>query len=236
MTNTPRLGLPLLQAAQAQKHITVNEALVLLDGLGQLVLESATTTTPPGLASDGDCYAIAVGGVNEWAGHDNEIAIYSNGGWVFAVPQRGWKAWIVDVESSAMFDGGGWLAGGVALSANNAATIQEVLEYDHVIGAGTTSSIAAAIPAHSIVLGVTGRVLTAISGTLGSWRLGVVTSDNRYGSGLGVSQGAWVRGLTGSPQTYFSATDLLLTGESGDFAGGEVRFAVHLLRLNLPDA
>ena len=236
MTNTPRLGLPLLQAAQAQKHITVNEALVLLDGLGQLVLASTTSTTPPGLANDGDCYAIPVGGVNEWAGHDGEIAIYSNGGWVFAAPQRGWKAWVVDLESFAMFDASGWLAGGVALSANNAATVQEVLEFDHVIGAGTTSVATAAIPAHSIVLGVTGRVLTAISGTLGSWRLGVATSDNRYGSGLGVSQGAWVRGLTGSPQTYYSATDLLLTGESGDFAGGEVRFAVHLPRLNLPDA
>ncbi|MBV1866699.1 MAG: DUF2793 domain-containing protein [Marinosulfonomonas sp.] len=236
MTNTPRLGLPLLQAAQAQKHITVNEALVLLDGLGQLVLASATTTTPPALASDGDCYAIAVGGVNEWAGHDGEVAIYSNGGWVFAVPLRGWKAWVQDVQSFAMFDGGGWLAGGVALSSNNAATVQEVLEYDHVIGAGTTSSLVAAIPAHSIVLGVTGRVLTAISGTLSSWRLGVATSDNRYGGSLGVSQGAWVRGLTGSPQTYYSATDLLLSGEGGDFAGGEVRMAVHLLRLNLPSA
>ena len=65
MANTPRLGLPLLQAAQAQKHVTVNEALVRLDGLGQLSLVSLAVSAPPGLANDGDCYGLPVGSVNE---------------------------------------------------------------------------------------------------------------------------------------------------------------------------
>ena len=47
MSETTQLGLPLLQPAQAQKHVTVNEALVRLDGLTQLVLASATVTAPP---------------------------------------------------------------------------------------------------------------------------------------------------------------------------------------------
>ena len=34
--NTARLGLPLLQPAQAQKHVTVNDALVRLDGVDGL--------------------------------------------------------------------------------------------------------------------------------------------------------------------------------------------------------
>ena len=54
MANTPRLGLPLLQAAQAQKRATVNEALVRLDGLGQLSLVSLAVSIPPGVANDGD--------------------------------------------------------------------------------------------------------------------------------------------------------------------------------------
>ena len=33
---TPHLGLPLLAAGQAQKHVTHNEALTLLDALAQL--------------------------------------------------------------------------------------------------------------------------------------------------------------------------------------------------------
>ena len=50
MTNTPRLVLPAIEAAQAQKHVTHNEALTLLDALTQLAVESRTLTTPPGYA------------------------------------------------------------------------------------------------------------------------------------------------------------------------------------------
>ena len=234
MSNTPRLGLPLLQAAQAQKHVTVNEALVLLDGIGRLSLLSAEITVPPTLAIDGDCYGVPVGAVNDWAGRDGEIAIYSNGGWVFVVPQKGWKSWLADKSAPAVFDGAVWVVGAVALSVNNAATVFEVLEIEHTITAGATDTVIAAIPAFSIVFGVTGRVTGAISGTLTTWRLGVAASDNRYGGSLGLPQGSWVRGLTSTPQTYYSDTDLLLTGEGGDFAGGELRLAVHLMNLTIP--
>jgi hypothetical protein len=55
MTNTPRLGLPAIEAAQAQKHVTHNEALVLLDALTQLAVESRLLTTPPGSPLEGAC-------------------------------------------------------------------------------------------------------------------------------------------------------------------------------------
>lgn len=236
MADTPRLGLPLLQAAQAQKHVTVNEALVRLDGLGQLSLVSVAVSTPPGLANDGDCYGLPVGWVNQWAGHDGEIAIRSNGGWVFAAPAVGWQAWVSDVAGLVVFDGTNWVSGLVALSQNGAVTVHEVIEIDHVVSTGATSPVTAAIPAFSTVIGVTGRVLTTMAGTLTGWKLGVTASDNRYGSSLGLAQGAWVRGLTSTPQTYYADTDLLLTGETGDFAFGEVRLAIHLMRLGLPSA
>ena len=40
MVKTANLELPLVQAAQAQKHVTVNEALALLDAAAQLRLAS----------------------------------------------------------------------------------------------------------------------------------------------------------------------------------------------------
>ena len=40
---TPRLSLPYLAAAQAQKHVTLNEGLARLDGLVQTSVESRTT-------------------------------------------------------------------------------------------------------------------------------------------------------------------------------------------------
>ncbi len=38
---TPCLGLPLLAAAQSQKHVTHNEALTTLDALAQLAVAEA---------------------------------------------------------------------------------------------------------------------------------------------------------------------------------------------------
>ena len=236
MADTNRLTLPLLAAAQAQKHVTVNEALTRLDGLVQLVLLSVGQSAPPLSAPDGSCYGVPAGASGDWAAHDGQIAIASGGGWVFATPAQGWRAYIRDQAADALFDGSQWQVGGIAASPDGAAVVMEVAQVDHVIGAGTTSNVAAALPANSIVYGVTGRVITAISGSLGSFRLGVAGSDNRYGAGLGLAQGSWLRGLTGSPLTYYSDEDLLLSAEGGDFAGGTIRLAVHLMRLTLPSA
>lgn len=46
MSSTQQLGLPLLQPAQAQKHVTVNAALVRLDGLVELTLVSRAQAAP----------------------------------------------------------------------------------------------------------------------------------------------------------------------------------------------
>lgn len=69
MSETAQLGLPLVQPAQAQKHVTVNEAFARLDGLTQLVLSSTTVTVPPSGLADGVSYGVPTGAVNEWAGH-----------------------------------------------------------------------------------------------------------------------------------------------------------------------
>ena len=236
MSNTPMLSLPLLQAAQAQKHVTVNEALVRIDGLAQLVLQSTNLVTSPGLPVEGDCYAIPSGATSAWAGQDGKIAMFSNGGWLFVQPRAGWRAWVVDVSAMVRFNGGNWVIGAVAISGNGGATIQEVIEVDHVLAPGSTSVVVGAIPGDAIVFGVTGRVLQAFGGTLTGWQLGVAGSLNRYGGGLGVQAGAWLRGLTGTPTTYYAPEDLVLTAEGDDFVDGSVRLAIHLMRLSIPGA
>ena len=50
MADTTNLTLPLLAASQAQKHVTVNEALSRLDGMVQLRLLSISTATPERLS------------------------------------------------------------------------------------------------------------------------------------------------------------------------------------------
>jgi len=234
MSDTAKLTLPLVQAAQAQKHVTVNESLVRLDGMVQLTLVSVDNSAPPGLPSDGDCYGIPTGATNEWSGQDGNIALFSNGGWIFIAPNTGWRAWIQDQSASAMFSGIEWVPGAVTMSDNGAALVQKTLEVDHILSAGPTSSAIGALPASAVVYGITGRVTSAMSGPLTGWRLGVPGTDNSYGSGLGVSAGSWVRGLTSSPQTYYTATDLILTAEGADFVDGQVRLAIHYAELLLP--
>ena len=91
------------------------------------------------------------------------------------------------------------------------------------------------IPNQAQVIGVTGRVVSALAGPgLTGWRIGVAGSDNRYGSGLGSEVNSYLVGLSGAPVTYYAPTPLLITAEGGSFASGQIRLAVHVLCLIPP--
>ena len=109
MTETTRLSLPLVQPAQAQKHVTVNEAFERLDAMVQLVVLSVDVVTPPVSPAEGDIYAVGAGATGHWAGQDSSVAIFSNGGWLFLTPQAGWRAWRADTGASVAFDGVAWV-------------------------------------------------------------------------------------------------------------------------------
>lgn len=89
---SPRLSLPYLQPAQAQKHVTHNEALSRLDVLVQLTVLGFDATDPPAQSQDDEVWAIGAGATGAWAGQDGQLACWSNGGWVFISPQMGWRA------------------------------------------------------------------------------------------------------------------------------------------------
>lgn len=55
---SPLLSLPYIHAAQAQKHVTHNEAIELLDAVTQISLEAVGATTPPSNAVEGQDWAI----------------------------------------------------------------------------------------------------------------------------------------------------------------------------------
>ena len=102
------LSLPLLQASQAQKHITQNEALLILDGLVQLAVLSRSQDTPPTDPGDGARYVIAGAGQGEWAGQGGKLARRHAGAWMYHTPRAGWLAWVVDEERLLLHDGEGW--------------------------------------------------------------------------------------------------------------------------------
>ena len=108
MSETPRLALPLILAEQAQKHVTHNEALASLDGLVQLAVASRTTATPPVLPGEGEAYLCPAGSSGEFAGHDDEVALFTGGAWRFHAPGEGWRAWVADEAALVVYRAGAW--------------------------------------------------------------------------------------------------------------------------------
>lgn len=233
MTDTPELGLPLLAPAQAQKHVTVNEALVRLDGMAQLRLQSVTETTPPA-ALDGFAFGVPSGAVNAWAGQEGSVAIASGGGWVFVPAQRGWRAVILDAGSLAIFDGALWRIGAQTLTPGGGSVGLTSAEFDVTLTAGASVTTPVLFPARAIAYGITGRVISAITGAATTWDIGVTGDLQRYGSGLGTALNSWVSG-PGAPQVYWSPTALEITAQGGNFAGGTIRLIAHYAELSLPD-
>ncbi|PWK62169.1 DUF2793 domain-containing protein [Roseicyclus mahoneyensis] len=233
MTDTPRMSLPLLAPAQAQKHVTVNEALSRIDALTHLTLVSTDTATPPAAAPEGEIYAVPPGAVNAWAGQDGQLAIAVNGGWVFVPPRRGWRALVLDQGLPAIWDGADWRPGAVTLAPSNAGMAMRSFEITVPITPGATVTTPLVIPARAILFGVTGRVIETITGSATLWRLGVSGDNGRFGVGLGIGLNSWVNGPA-APIVYWSPTALLLTAQGGTFAGGSVRLVIHFAELSLP--
>ncbi|MEM6886560.1 MAG: DUF2793 domain-containing protein [Pseudomonadota bacterium] len=102
------LSLPFIAPSQAQKHVTHNEALRILDVLTQLAVTSDEATTPPA-ASEGSRYIVATGATGDWSGHDGEVALFETGTWRFFVPRAGWRAYVLAREALAVHDGEDWI-------------------------------------------------------------------------------------------------------------------------------
>ncbi|MFN5996465.1 MAG: DUF2793 domain-containing protein [Paracoccaceae bacterium] len=108
--DTTILSLPLILPAQAQKHVTHNEALVQLDLIVQLAVINRTLTTPPGLPSIGDRHIVAAGATGPWVGQAGRIALFTEAGWQYTQPLPGWQAYVMAESQMAFFNGLVWIA------------------------------------------------------------------------------------------------------------------------------
>lgn len=83
-TLTPRLALPLLAAGQAQKEITHNEALALIDALLCPVVEAVGANAPPASPEAGQAWIVGAAPTGAWSGRAHHMAVATAGGWRFA--------------------------------------------------------------------------------------------------------------------------------------------------------
>ena len=125
---TTHLLLPYILAAQAQKHVTHNEALRILDGLVQLSVLDRDLTAPPGSPADGDRYIVGSGAMGDWAGWDQNVALWTDGAWLRLPPRTGWRAWVEDERLLLVYDGAAWIG-----------TTPAALQNLALLGLGTTA-------------------------------------------------------------------------------------------------
>lgn len=228
---TTNLSLPLLAADQSQKHVTVNEALLVLDSLVFLALLDRSLSAPPGSPAAGARYLVAASPSGAWAGHAGEIAVFQDGGWVFLTPRVGWRAVVLDEGAEILFDGTRWRP--VIGVASGAATSIRVIE-EEVTVAGATTDTTVMIPNRAVVIGVSTRTTQAITGAT-SYDCGIASERSKFGGSLGVALGSTNAGVIG-PTAFYSDTPVRLSANGGNFTGGKVRVAIHYLFCDVPAA
>jgi len=102
------LSMPLLMPSQAQKHVTHNEALLVLDALVQLTVANRDLAVPPSSPVNGDRHIVTPAAAALWGGPAQSIAVLVNGVWMFYAPRPGWQAYVLAEERTVVWKNGAW--------------------------------------------------------------------------------------------------------------------------------
>ena len=188
----------------------VSDNFVRLDMLLNTYVLSITTNIPPLLAAPGDMYIIPAGALDEWAGHENELAVFTPDGWIFCTPTKGVRARLADPASWIWFNGVAWLDEG-ATATDGPPPLGTRYDISVFVGyeaepteviMGFTIPEAMTLP--KAMVGSLGRAVAAPSGI-------VILSVRKNGSAIGT--------ITFAPSSLYASFQLLnntLFGK-GDF-------------------
>lgn len=111
---TARLALPLLQAGQAQKEMTHNEALARLDLVVQASVLTMDLNEPPAAPAAGDCWIVGPAPTGDWSGNAGALAGWTIDGWRFVAAGEGMAVWVADQAVVARYAAGAWASGDLA--------------------------------------------------------------------------------------------------------------------------
>ncbi|HWD12917.1 DUF2793 domain-containing protein [Pseudochrobactrum sp. sp1633] len=110
MEITPNLKMPYIMPSQAQKHVTHNEALRILDALLNLSVLSRQYSSPPAAPAEGSRYLVPANASGLWSGQDGKIAAFMDDEWFYFAPLHGWMMHVADENAFCIFSGSEWQA------------------------------------------------------------------------------------------------------------------------------
>lgn len=110
MAETARFALPLLHPGQAQKEMFHNEAVTRIDALLHPSVKGVANVAPTDAAA-GDSWIVGPGAGGDWAGRDDSVVTWTDGGWRFVAPRAGMTVWSESLAQSVRYADGGWQAG-----------------------------------------------------------------------------------------------------------------------------
>ena len=261
---TTHLLLPYILASQAQKHVTHNEALRLLDAMVQLSVLDRTRTVPPASPVDGDRHIVASGATGLWAGWDSNVAFWVDGVWMRLVPRPGWLAWIAAEQAFVVWNGSAWdlvgepvdVSDAIFSLVNDTDPTKKALFSLSGITTGTTRTFT--LPNTSSELAILAGTQTftgnkTFSGTLtasgtvtvsaATASIGTATGTATYGMGIGVNPTGVTKTLNLGTGGASGSTTVVNIGSATAGAGGTtvvntptVTFANAVTQVGMPQA
>ena len=108
MDHSTNLKLPYIMPSQAQKHVTHNEAIGILDALVQLAVVRRDLAAPPATPTDGARYIVASEATGAWTGHSGNVAHWVDGAWTFYQPRTGFLCHMAEENRFVFWNGSEW--------------------------------------------------------------------------------------------------------------------------------
>lgn len=233
MANTTRLTLPLVAAAQAQEHVTHNEALKLLDAIVQAGVIDKDLTSPPGSPSEGDTYIVGGSATGAWNGRDNNLTIYQNGAWTFVAPLNGWIAWVSDESTLYIFNSGAWASFSATVFAREVLTANRTYYVDDALGSDTNNGLGSGTGAFATLQ----KAADVVFGTLdlGGHNVTISVADGTYTAGVNQTSpqvGAGVVLFRGNTTTPANCIVSITNGTCFQAIGAGTKFTIDGFQLS----
>ena len=226
MSKTGRLCLPYILQAQAQKEVTHNQALNMLDVYVNTVVE-AIVDSPLAAPKDGDIYIVSSNPSDVFDGHASELAQYLSGIWTFYPPLELMQVMLKSTKTKMIYDGKAWTESAKSIPDRSSLQIEQWQE--DVKLSGNLVNTQNTLPDHSMVIAVNIRVIEAITGAP-SFAVGVKEDPSRYGDKISTAKDTTNIGMTYHPITYYYDTPVTIIPNQMEFTAGVVKVTAQYLK------